>query len=112
MTLAPRPQDSAQCRLVLLAPPNLAPQVWLKSEISPGRYERLLRGMQRLRARTYLEDGAIHPSEISPDGCHRHPADPYAWHVLSLDCSGEVRGCSRYVAHSNAVTFSQLGIRK
>jgi hypothetical protein len=68
--------------------------------------------MQRLRAKLYLEDGAIQASDVSSDGCHRLAADSYAWHLLSLDSLGRVRGCSRYIAYPNTVSFSELGVRK
>jgi hypothetical protein len=112
MTLVPRPEIS-QGRMVLLAPPeSCVPTSFANIEVSSWRHEQLLRGMQRLRAELYLADGAIRPSEVSPDGCHRHPDDANAWHLLSLDGAGVVRGCSRYVAHPNTVSFSQMGIRK
>jgi hypothetical protein len=111
MTLEPNP-DFVRARLALLAPPAaLVPGIFPNAEVNSSRYEQLLRGMQRLRAKVYLEDGAIHSSEVSRDGCHRHPADANAWHLLLLGRDGEVRGCSRYVAHNDNVAFAQLGVR-
>jgi hypothetical protein len=111
MTLVPQ-LDSREGRLVLLAPAAaLATERFSRTEANSRRHEQLMREMQRLRAKLYLEDGAIRPAEVSPDGCHRHPDDSRAWHLLSLGCNGEVRGCSRYVAHPHTVSFAQLGVR-
>lgn len=100
-------------RLVLLAPAKARiPDTFTRVAPSSDYHEHLLLGAQRLRAKVYAEDGALRASEISPDGLHLHPADDRAWHLLSLDGSGAVRGCSRYVAHPNTVHFSELGIRK
>ncbi|HEY4361363.1 MAG TPA: hypothetical protein VGN17_10350 [Bryobacteraceae bacterium] len=87
------------------------PSSFAKTEVSSWRHEQLLRGMQRLRAKLYLEDGAIRPADICADGSHRHPDDMRAWHLLSLSSTGEVRGCARYLAHPNTVAFAQLGVR-
>jgi hypothetical protein len=111
MNLVPNP--NAQSRLVVLAPPKARiPCSFGGVHRSSRHYERLLSGAQRLRAKVYVEDGAIGESEVSRDGRHRHPADEFAWHLLSLNEFGDVCGCSRYVAHPNTVQFGQLGIRK
>lgn len=80
--------------------------------LSSEYYRHLLASAQRLRAKVYAEDGALRASEISPDGLHLHPADEYAWQLLSVSEDGAVRGCARYISHPNTVPFSQLGIRK
>jgi hypothetical protein len=112
MKLVPN-QNASHGRMVLLAPLQAQiPGSFARIETSSLDHERLLLGAQRLRAKVYVQDGAIRESEVSPDGRHRHPADEHAWHLLSLDGNGEVCGCSRYIAHPNTVLFSQLGIRK
>jgi hypothetical protein len=112
MRLVPN-QNAHYGQLILLAPPQVSiPGSFARVEESSHLHEHLLHGIQRLRARIYREDGAIHESEISEDGRHLHPADERAWHLLSLDQNEEVCGCSRYVEHPNAVAFSQLGVRK
>jgi hypothetical protein len=111
MNLVPNP--NAQSRLVVLAPPKVRiPCSFGGVHRSSRHYERLLSGVQRLRAKVYVEDGAIRESEVSRDGRHRHPADEFAWHLISLDEGGEVCGCSRYIEHPNTVHFRQLGVRK
>jgi hypothetical protein len=112
MQLVPN-QDAPHSRLILLAPPNAGiPGSFARVETSSQHHERLLRGVQRLRAKLYTDEGAIRDSEVSRDGRHRQPVDQRAWHLLSLDRNGEVCGCSRYIAHPNTVAFSQLGVRK
>ncbi len=112
MQLVPN-QDASHSRLVLLAPPDAEiPGSFARVETSSPRHEHLLRGVQRLRAKLYSDEGAIRDSEVSRDGCHRQPVDQRAWHLLSLDRNDEVCGCSRYVEHPNTVAFSQLGVRK
>ena len=111
MKLVPNP-NAPQGRLVLLAPPKARiPASFAAVQTSVHDHEHLLLGAQRLRARVYVEDGAIHPSQVSRDGRHVHPGDEDAWHLLSLNAYGEVCGCSRYIAHSNRVHFSRLGVR-
>src|SRR5580658_2800630 len=110
MKLTPS-QNAPECRLVLIAPAQaLIPDSLARVETGPRHHE-LLTSAQRLRGKVYLQDGAIRSSEVSPDGRHCHPADECAWHLLLLDRNGEVRGCSRYVAHPNNIAFSQLGVR-
>jgi hypothetical protein len=105
-------QNDAHGRLVLLAPNGVEiPRSFARVEIGPRQHERFLSGMQRLRARLYGDDQALRDGEVSRDGRHRQAADHGAWHLLSLDRNGQVCGCSRYVAHSNTVGFSELGVR-
>src|SRR5258708_7492050 len=96
-------------KLVLLAPEAAAmPDNFGSAEYDPKLYDRLLTNMQRLRGTTYLEDGAVSQDELTADGRHVSPADAQAWHVLSVDPSGNVRGCARYLSHGNRVSFSDL----
>ncbi len=112
MKLVPN-QNAAHGRLVLLAPPQARiPGSFLRVEAGSHHHERLLLGAQRLRAKVYMEDGAIRETEISRDGRHVHPADDRGWHLLLLDRNGEVCGCSRYLAYPNTVSFPQLGVGK
>ena len=99
-------------RLVLLAPPGISlPGHFRNIQNNSSSYTELLRGLQRLRGKLYLEDGAIQASELHADGSHRVDADTEAWHVLALSEAGEVCGCSRYVAHANTVSFAHLAVR-
>jgi hypothetical protein len=111
MNLVPNP--NAVCgRLVLLAPPNASvPAHFKNAETSPDLHGQFIDGIQRLRGELYLEEGAIQPSQISPDGRHRLLVDERAWHVLAHNRDGKIYGCSRYFAHSNTIQYSQLGVR-
>ena len=72
----------------------------------------MLAKAQKLRGRIYLEDGAIESSELTPDGRHYIASDEESWHILILDSYGEVSGCTRYLAHTNTSSFTQLGVRQ
>ncbi len=99
-------------KLMLLAPESITkPNNFGAAESDPKLYDRLLANMQRLRGSTYLEDGAVSPDDLTADGRHISPADAQAWHVLSVDPCGSVRGCARYLSHGNRVSFSDLVIR-
>jgi len=98
--------------LVLLGPADAATSHRFDSiEQNADRYDRLVANMQRLRGAVYLDDGAIQRDDLTEDGRHVSAADGHAWHVLSVDTLGRVRGCARYLAHRSNVTFSELGIR-
>jgi hypothetical protein len=98
-------------KLVLLAPQlTRMPKVFGGAEYDPEVYDLLLAGMQRLRGSTYLEDGAIQSADLTADGRHISPFDAKAWHVLSVDPSGQVSGCARYLAHASDASFSDLAI--
>lgn len=105
-------KDFPAGRLILLAPAEaFVPRRFENVDINAGRHDELLAGLQRLRGKLYLADGAIGPHQLAPDGRHRLPDDEHAWHVLSLDERGEVAGCSRYRAHPNTVSFNRLMVR-
>jgi hypothetical protein len=67
--------------------------------------------MQRFRGQIYLEDGAIRRQDLTTDGRHATPVDEKSWHVLSIDDSGEVRACLRYLEESKATKFDDLWVR-
>jgi hypothetical protein len=71
----------------------------------------MLARLQRLRGSVYLEDGAITEADLTSDGRHVSPVDEQAWHVLAVEAGGHVRGCARYLAHDQDVSFSDLVIR-
>jgi len=58
-----------------------------------------------------LEDGAITPQELTPDGRHVLPIDKQSWHVLSIDRTGAVAGCLRFLEESSASRFEDLWLR-
>jgi hypothetical protein len=73
-------------------------------------HQRLLTDAQRLRGRIYLQDGAILTSQLLSDGRHVQAADQKSWHLLTLDERGRVAACTRYLPHSNTVSFSELTV--
>ena len=66
--------------------------------------------MQQLRGRLYLKDGAIEASDLTSNGRHVLPTDEQSWHLLTVDTSGRVLGCTRYLQHSGAVPFHDLRV--
>jgi hypothetical protein len=100
-------------RLVLLAPSaSEIPAVFYNHHEDAELHDHLLREMQRLRGRVYLQDGAIEPSQLTRDGRHSVPADSSSWHVLTVDAENRVLGCARYLPYPNSVAFVDLGIRR
>jgi hypothetical protein len=73
-------------------------------------HECYLASLQRLRARTYLDDGAIQPLQIDDAGRFQMHQDEECWHFLLLDCQDQVVGCVRYLAHPNTACFEDLWI--
>ncbi len=74
-------------------------------------YRSTLSEVQRLRGRIYLQEGAIEPQQLTPDGRHCAEGDEESWHLLVVDADGEVCGCARYLSHENTTPFSRLGVR-
>jgi hypothetical protein len=97
--------------LLLLAPADAEiPDTLSAVEWDPQSHSSLLAGLQRLRGRVYLEDGAIDRSALSPDGRYVQSADEYAWHLIALNAQGNVAGCARYMAHPGYVHFDDTGV--
>src|SRR5690242_18702041 len=97
-------------RLVVLAPSQQAAPAG--NSVESGRYDQLLRSMQRLRGRVYLRDGAIKLTQLTADERHVVDADARSWHVLLLTAEDEVMGCARYWSHSPSVSFRNLGVSR
>ena len=76
-----------------------------------GMRHGFMAAMQRFRGRIYAEDGAIRPADLTSDGRHITPVDEKSWHVLSVDGSGEVCACLRYLEESKATRFDDLWVR-
>lgn len=111
MTVVPE-SYAPRGNFALLAPPQaVVPGNFCRVDQDHAWHQRMMNRMQRLRGEIYLQDGAIRNSQIGPDGAHRVPIDDPAWHVLALDDSMRIYGCSRYLAHPNSVKFSQLSVR-
>lgn len=98
----------------LILPPSKAilPDVFRNVETDSTRHEGLLAGVQRLRGSVYLQEGAIRPEDLTADGRHEVEADQHSWHVLSLDRTGQVSSCLRYLDERRAARFEHLWIRK
>jgi hypothetical protein len=71
-------------------------------------YRHLLSSLQRLRADSYLEDGAIEPWQIDDQGRFSMEGDESSWHFLLMDGQDEPIACLRLLLHSNTVRFEQL----
>jgi hypothetical protein len=111
--LAQRTRDQHRGRVVLLAPPRThVPPHFVNVHGNARLHDLLCSQMQRFRGGLYLGEGAIQPSQISRDGCHREHADQQAWHVLMLNQNGTVYGCSRYMAHVSPISFCELGVSR
>jgi hypothetical protein len=97
----------------LLAPRKAqVPQSFVNTHGDASVHRQLLTQMQRFRGEVYLADGAVQPSQISQDGSHRENADRDAWHVLTLNETGTVDGCSRYMAHTSPISFFELVVSR
>lgn len=110
MRLIPGRDGRLRRRFVLLAPDGRQTKSFPESTVDASLHQRLLADAQRLRGRVYLEDGAIHPSQLSADGRHAQAADQRSWHLLTLDERGRVAACTRYLPHANNVTFPELTV--
>jgi hypothetical protein len=98
-------------QFALLAPSEAhVPRTFGRITVDPGRHERILTQLQRLRGRLYLQDGAIQASQLTSDGRHMQSIDDHAWHVVSFDAEGGVIGCARYLAHRTRVKLEDLGV--
>jgi len=98
-------------QFVVLPPVGLrVPRVFRKIEFDDNRHSQLLAAMQRLRGKTYLEDGAIRPQDLTPDGRHQTAADQNAWHVISLNAEGKVGACLRYLDERDSSGFNGLWV--
>jgi len=109
MSFGSRPLKSD--RMILLAPRFGDWHASFDSvEVDAIQHRHLLAEAQRLRARIYLQDGAIQRGQLSPDGRFVHSHDDHSWHLLLLDAYGRVSGCARYRLHNHHVSFSELGV--
>ena len=99
-------------RIVLLAPNATEVAGRPFFPLSDSRHTSLLSGMQRLRGRIYLQDGAITSAQLTADGRHVQEADSLGWHLLLVENDDTVCGCARYLSHPHNVSFSQLGVSR
>lgn len=98
-------------RFQLLAPANATlPESRAAVTRDADKHQHYLSSLQRLRAQTYLEDGAIRLGQIDPCGRFPMQDDEDCWHFLLIDPKDDVVGCVRYLAHSPAVAFEDLWV--
>jgi hypothetical protein len=103
---------SVDRRLVLLAPPRSAASRSFKNiDTDSNRHQALIRQMQQLRGRIYLDDGAIERRHLSRDGSHRTSEDQKGWHLLILNRQQRVTACVWYLEHANTTGFEKLRVR-
>jgi hypothetical protein len=79
---------------------------------SRNLHSHLLSEMQRLRGRVYLADGALAVRDLDPWERHVQDADSKSWHLLTLDSTGCVIGCTRLRRYSSPVAWGQLAVRQ
>jgi hypothetical protein len=104
------PGSGSRRPFVLLAPHRVDATFFTNATSDPSRHLQLLAEAQKLRGKTYLEDGAIESWQLSSDGRHVQTADYASWHLLTLDEEGHVAACARYLPHSSSISFSDLGV--
>jgi hypothetical protein len=98
--------------LVVLAPPaGEVPWAFNHRSADVAVHRSLLRDMQRLRGRVYLDDGAIRPDQLSTDGRHQTPEDDRSWHLLMLDDKGAVAACLWYLEHRDPASIDDLRVK-
>jgi len=101
--------STSEWQLALLAPSTFCvPHSFLNHAVLPDFYDHLLAGLQRLRGRVYLEDGAVERWQLTLDGRHKSEVDERSWHILAVSPRGEVLGCARYLPYPKTVHFAQL----
>jgi len=83
---------------------------FLNVEVDSRRHHELFAEMQRFRGSVYLSDGAIRPADLT-DGRHKVCIDEHSWHVLSIDSSGRICACLRYLEERTASGFDDLWVR-
>ena len=104
--------NSLRRRLILLAPDRRQTMSFPQSKVDSSLHQRLLAEAQKLRGSVYLADGAVQASQLTSDGRHVQSADEKSWHLLTLDEQGRVAACTRYLPHSNTVSFPELTVSK
>jgi hypothetical protein len=103
--------DSIERRLVLVAPQGPVPAVFGNLAIDANRRSELIRELQRLRGQIYLQDGALQPQDLSPDGLHQTPEDEKSWHLVMLNREGRVNACAWYLEHPPTASLQNLRVR-
>jgi hypothetical protein len=97
---------------LLLAPSSFSTSPFRDVIADSSRYRNRLAEAQKLRGRIALDEGAVDPSQLLADGRHVQAADQHSWHLLTLDSSGRVAACMRYLPHSSDADFKDLAISR
>jgi len=105
-------KSRTQTRFVILPPARIAavPGDFRNLQVGRDQHDELFAEMQRFRGHVYYSDGAVQAGDLI-DGRHQVSIDDRSWHVLSLDSSGRICACLRYLEESHAAGFDALWIR-
>jgi hypothetical protein len=99
-------------RIVLVAPAaSSVSDFFHQVDVNASRHTELLHQVQRFRGQIYLQDGAIHEHQLTPDGRHETPEDDNAWHVLLMSGKQKISACALYLEHENTVPIEDLRVR-
>jgi hypothetical protein len=101
---------AVQRRTLLLAPSSFNPGPFTDMIADSSRHRSRLAEAQKLRGRIALHEGAVDPAQLLADGRHVQAADRQSWHLLTLDTSGRVAACMRYLPHRRDAGFNDLAI--
>ena len=111
LKLLERTVASLDRRLILLAPTADVPGFFKSVEHDAIGHRRLVREMQRLRGKIYLDDGALERTQLTSDGLHETAEDHKSWHLLMVDSRRRVTGCAWYLEHPSSVEVDDLRVR-
>jgi len=81
-------------------------------EVNDHLHAELLASAQRFRGEMYLQDGAVRPQQLTPDGRHHLAVDEQSWHVLTLDENGETCACLRLHQEPSLRAFDKLPVSR
>lgn len=104
--------DGCALRKTILLAPRPVDRALFSNTVTDcsTHHDRLIEA-QRLRGRIAVQEGAVDPAQLSPDGRHVQAADQHSWHVLTLDAYGQVAACARYLPHcGDGVRFHDLAV--
>jgi len=104
---------SIQQDLVLVAPPDAKLDGGFNGVVVDSfQHQQLIREMQRLRGRIYVDEGNITQQQLTPDGRHQTAEDNKGWHLLMTDERGSVRSCALYILYENTASIGDLRVRQ
>nr|AAO64428.2 long chain N-acyltyrosine synthase [uncultured bacterium CSLF43] len=112
MRLCPNSNSALPRELALLAPCSSGASGFCQLEVNRSWHATLLEKAQRLRGSVYLEQNAVTPAQLAPGGRHIQEVDDVAWHLLTVERTGEVSGCARFMLHADSASWSDLAISR